>query len=245
MVAVISSHHNMSKEAPVVVMPEAPEVKSSQKKHVILTSWASVATALLLMLLVGGAFYVADLKSNQCTETTSQESDHTTKDYSRTYDRDGDKTNEDFHVDEDDQTELIIKKNDDGNIEMITAIDFKKKISASYIPRSDQCLLLAGTDMEWTDDWGSEESETVEVAESEIEEKNYMVSGNKVTDLSILPSAMKPYCTGKPTYWMQPKDDDSMEVERQKRDVCVCADLYIYYYKGKYYYYWYYYYCSC
>ena len=50
-----------------LTISQAPVEKSSQKKYVILTSWASVATALLLMLLVGGAFYVADLKSRECT----------------------------------------------------------------------------------------------------------------------------------------------------------------------------------
>ena len=43
------------------------EGTKTSKKHVILTSWASVATALLLVLLVGGALYVADLKSEKNT----------------------------------------------------------------------------------------------------------------------------------------------------------------------------------
>lgn len=249
MVAVISSDLDMQKEGPpVVIMPEPSEDRSSSKKHVILTSWASVATALLLMMLVGGAFYVADLKGRECTTTTTSDSDseHSTKDYTRTYDSDDDKTTEDFHVDEDDQTELIIKKSDDGNIEMITAIDFKRKISASYIPAADQCLLLSGVDMDWVNDWDSSTNLTVKVAKDQIKEQNFKVSGNKVTDLSILPAVMKPYCNGKPTYWMQPTDDTTdLDVGRQKRGICICRLLYIWYRYPYYYYYWYYYYCWC
>lgn len=34
----------------------------------------------------------------------------------------------------------------------------------------------------------------------------YIVTGNKVTDLSILPKAMIPFCEGRDTYWMQADD---------------------------------------
>ena len=48
------------------------------------------------------------------------------QDYTRTYNRNGEKTTEDVHKDKDDQTELILKKNDDGHIEMITGIDYRR-----------------------------------------------------------------------------------------------------------------------
>ena len=49
-----------------------------------------------------------------------------------------------------------------------------------------------------------------QVFESEVKELDYMVSDNKVTDLSILPSMMKPCCQGKATYWLQPVEEGMM-----------------------------------
>ena len=214
------------------------ETKTS-KKHVILTSWASVATALLIMVLIGGAFYTADLKSRECTTTQSSTSDHETKAYSRTYNNGDDKTKEDFYVDKDDQTELIIKKNEDGNIELIAATDFRTKITAAYVPEGDQCLLLAGEDMDWVDQWGQDEEQDSEVTVTEdtLQKETFKVSGNQVTDTSIIPDVMKPYCKGKPTYWLQPADDADLEASRQKRAACyryVC--YYLFTYNGRNYY---------
>ena len=54
------------------------------------------------------------------------------------------------------------------------------------------------------------QNKTIKVSESEVNELNYVVSDNKVTDLSILPSGMKPYCQGKDTYWLQPVQEGKM-----------------------------------
>ena len=54
----------------------------------------------------------------------SSSSEHNTQDYSQTCDEGDSETKEDIHIDEDDKTELIIMKTEDGNIEMLTATDF-------------------------------------------------------------------------------------------------------------------------
>jgi len=198
---------------------------TTSKRHVILTSWASVATALVIMLLIGGAFYTADLKSRECSQSGSTTAGHNTKDYSQTYDEGDSETKEDIHLDEDDYTELIIKKSKDGTIEMLIATDFNKKITATYVPAIDECFLLAGTDVDFLTQWQANEDETIEVGD-DVKQKDYKVSGNLVTDKTLLPSVMQPYCNNKPTYWMQPTDESDMEQVRQKRDQCWCKWCY-------------------
>ena len=46
-------------------MSTGTEKRKTSKKHVILASWAGVTTALLLVLLIGGAFYAVGLKSRE------------------------------------------------------------------------------------------------------------------------------------------------------------------------------------
>lgn len=44
------------------------EKPKADHKYTLLTSWASVATAVLLVVLIGGAVYISDLKSrNNCS----------------------------------------------------------------------------------------------------------------------------------------------------------------------------------
>ena len=217
----------MQKEGfPVVVTPEMPASRDREsKKHVILTSWASVATALLLVVLVAGAFYVADLKIQLEEAKPNRDAStrqHKTKDFARTYDVDGQQTRQDYHLDEDEQTELIMKKNEDGNIEMIVAIDYKKKISVAYIPAAEECLLRSGVDSELADDLNileDEKNSTVKISQEDNQRKTvYTSTGNRVTDMSFRPRHMKVYCEGKPTYWAQLADENDMVV-RQKRRV--------------------------
>ena len=187
------------------------------KKYVILTSWASVSTALLLVVLVGGAFYVADLKIQLEREMKPNMRDTSTSQHKTT------QTRQDYQVDEEDQTELIMKKTKDGKIEMIVAIDYKKKISVAYIPTAEECLLRTGVDSEVADDLNIlEDEKNTSVKKDTKETTTYTSTGNRVTDMSILPQEMKVYCEGKPTYWAQTVDTD--ESERQKRRAYDCIN---------------------
>lgn len=52
----------------------------------------------------------------------------------------------------------------------------------------------------------SVQNKTIKVTNEEIKELDYEFSGNRVTDLSVLPNVMRPYCQGKPIFWAQPSD---------------------------------------
>lgn len=203
----------MAKEINEAVV-EHRDRKEFGKRTILLTSWASVATALLLAAVIGGAIYLNQVRSS-CDLDDGAVDTKTDQ-----YEEDGEK--EEMFMDDRLKTKVFIKRNKDGAITLIADIDYNTKISATYIAAADYCLLRAGEDMDWYHAWNAPKlSDTMK---QDAVHNTYVAADpdKPVTDMSLVPRYMRPFCEGKQIYWTKTVDKEgdvegASSLSRQKR----------------------------
>lgn len=234
-------------QGPVIIQPpvySASGDKPSKKSTVILSAYSAAVTALLLAAIIFGVL-MYQAKEKECdsssTSTDSSRVEYKTKDF----EEDGEKVKEEVELDYTKEIEVIkLTKNEGKTNNGIVVIDYRRSLTAMYLPEDDKCFLVGGVDHNLKSPFGEDDGAEMEDDEENADTILREAEGYPaVKDLTVLPEYIRSYCEGKEIRWLERTNKEEMESARQKRGLCYRYRCYYYYYWAFYYrcylyYYW-------
>jgi len=196
---------------------ERPEVKSSRRSKALFGYAVAATTALIVVLVMGGVYYYRSLdiiqESIKKFHLIDNSNVHT----------DGIAVSQDVEINT--VGRYIVMHLNGATMESgtLVVLDYTNSMIGLYKPESRHCHLIGGINSHMADfnsmTSAYENFNSTEVGKIEkrvfyyVEDDTFPVNGKK-----ILPEPLKNFCTGLPTYWMQPSTADTFHKHRiQKR----------------------------
>jgi hypothetical protein len=234
-------------QGPVIIQPpvySASGDKPTKKSTVVLSAYSAAVTALLLAAIIfGGLMYHAKEKECNSLDNTTDSSRVEVK--TKDFEEDGEKIKEEVELDYTKEIEVIkLTKNDGRTNNGIVVVDYRRSLTAMYLPEDDKCFLIGGVDHNIKSPFGEDDGAVMDDDDTDTplrEAEGYP----PVKDITVLPEYIRSYCEGKEIRWLERTSKEEMESARQKRSLCYRYRCYYWYYFGRFYYRCYYYYYWC